>query len=169
MKTLSTLTAAIALIVGAGAANATDVYSGATGGLKDAPVLAGNPFAGFNGSIGAGLAYLGDSSGRQTDFRGDTRAGYNFVSRDGFLVGVYAEGSLIDTQQNNTLWGYGAGLKVGKVLGGMFLGYAWQLWRHYSDALARRTFRFSIWHLSLLFAALLVDHYIGPWLHTVVS
>ncbi len=55
------------------------------------------------------------------------------------------------------------------VLGGMFLGYAWQLWRHYSDALARRTFRFSIWHLSLLFAALLVDHYIGPWLHTVVS
>jgi len=49
------------------------------------------------------------------------------------------------------------------VLGAMFIWYAWQLWREYSDALARKTFRFSIWHLSLLFAALLLDHYIGPW------
>jgi protoheme IX farnesyltransferase len=49
-------------------------------------------------------------------------------------------------------------------LGVGFMSYAWQLWRHYSDALARRTFRFSIWHLSLLFLALLVDHYLGPWL-----
>jgi len=30
----------------------------------------------------------------------------------------------------------------------------------YSDALARRTFRFSIAYLSALFAALLVDHYL---------
>ena len=50
------------------------------------------------------------------------------------------------------------------VLGGMFIAYGWQLWRDYSDALARRTFRFSIWHLSLLFAALLLDHYLMPWL-----
>ena len=50
------------------------------------------------------------------------------------------------------------------VLGAMFIWYAWQLWRDYSDALARKTFRFSIWHLSLLFAALLLDHYLGPWL-----
>jgi protoheme IX farnesyltransferase len=55
------------------------------------------------------------------------------------------------------------------VLGALFLGYAWMLWRHYSDTLARKTFRFSIWHLSLLFAALLVDHYLEPWLHTVVA
>jgi heme o synthase len=48
------------------------------------------------------------------------------------------------------------------VLGAMFSGYAWRLFRSYSDALARRTFRFSIVHLSLLFAALLVDHYLGP-------
>ena len=48
------------------------------------------------------------------------------------------------------------------VLGVMFCGYGWRLWRGYSDALARRTFRFSILHLSLLFAALLVDHYLGP-------
>jgi protoheme IX farnesyltransferase len=50
------------------------------------------------------------------------------------------------------------------VLGAMFTGYAWRLWRNYSDALARRTFRFSIVHLTLLFAALLVDHYLWPLL-----
>jgi protoheme IX farnesyltransferase len=44
-------------------------------------------------------------------------------------------------------------------LGGVFLGYAWRLWRGYSDALARATFRYSILYLALLFAALLVDHY----------
>jgi protoheme IX farnesyltransferase len=49
-------------------------------------------------------------------------------------------------------------------LGGAFIGHAWRLWRGYSDALARRTFRFSIWHLSLLFAALLLDHYLQPWI-----
>ena len=48
------------------------------------------------------------------------------------------------------------------VLGVMFSGYAWRLWRGYSDALARKTFRFSIVHLTLLFAALLVDHYLWP-------
>jgi protoheme IX farnesyltransferase len=55
------------------------------------------------------------------------------------------------------------------VLGAWFIVLAWQLWRQYSDALARRTFRFSIWHLSLLFAALLLDHYLSPWLSRVVA
>ena len=41
-----------------------------------------------------------------------------------------------------------------------FIGYAFALWRNYSDALARKTFRFSLIHLSLLFLALLVDHYL---------
>jgi len=41
-----------------------------------------------------------------------------------------------------------------------FCLYAYWLWLDYSDALARRTFRFSLYHLSLLFAALLVDHYV---------
>ncbi len=41
-----------------------------------------------------------------------------------------------------------------------FSWYGWKLWRVYSDALARKTFRFSLIHLSLLFAALLVDHYL---------
>ena len=49
------------------------------------------------------------------------------------------------------------------LLGGGFVAYGWLLWRDYSDALARKTFRFSIWHLSLLFLALLVDHYLMPW------
>ena len=46
------------------------------------------------------------------------------------------------------------------VLGLLFCAYAFRLWRHYSDQLARKTFRFSILYLSLLFAALLIDHYV---------
>ena len=42
----------------------------------------------------------------------------------------------------------------------MFILYAWQIWRNYSDRMAQKTFRFSILYLSLLFAALLVDHYL---------
>ena len=49
------------------------------------------------------------------------------------------------------------------ILGAWFILYGFRLWRDYSDALARETFRFSILHLSLLFAALLVDHYLLPW------
>jgi protoheme IX farnesyltransferase len=45
------------------------------------------------------------------------------------------------------------------VLGGVFVGYAWQIWRHYSDAVARQTFKWSIWYLALLFAVMLLDHY----------
>ncbi len=41
-----------------------------------------------------------------------------------------------------------------------FTLYGFWLWREYSDELARKTFRFSLIHLSALFAALLVDHYI---------
>jgi protoheme IX farnesyltransferase len=55
-------------------------------------------------------------------------------------------------------------LAAAVVLGAWFIAYALRLWRSYSDALARRTFRFSILHLSLLFAALLLDHYVSPWL-----
>jgi protoheme IX farnesyltransferase len=49
-------------------------------------------------------------------------------------------------------------------LGAVFIARAYRLWREYSDALARNTFRYSILYLSLLFAALLVDHYLNPWL-----
>ena len=41
-----------------------------------------------------------------------------------------------------------------------FIARAWRLWRDYSDARAQGTFRYSIVYLSLLFAALLVDHYL---------
>ncbi len=41
-----------------------------------------------------------------------------------------------------------------------FCLYGYWLWRAYSDELARKTFRFSLIHLSALFAALLVDHYV---------
>ncbi|MBS3910228.1 MAG: heme o synthase [Hydrogenophaga sp.] len=51
-------------------------------------------------------------------------------------------------------------LAVAVALSVGFTGYAYVLWRDYSDALARKTFRFSLIHLSLLFAALLIDHYL---------
>jgi protoheme IX farnesyltransferase len=51
-------------------------------------------------------------------------------------------------------------LAAALVLGFGFSLYGFRLWRSYSDELARRTFRFSLIHLSLLFAALLVDHYL---------
>ena len=51
-------------------------------------------------------------------------------------------------------------LAAAVVLGVGFCVYAWRLWRDYSDELARRTFRFSLIHLSALFAALLLDHYL---------
>ena len=44
-------------------------------------------------------------------------------------------------------------------LGGVFLLYAVQLYRDYSDALARATFKYSIYYLAALFSALLIDHY----------
>jgi len=49
-------------------------------------------------------------------------------------------------------------LAVAIVLDGIFLAHAWVIWRNYSDLAARKTFRWSIIYLALLFAALLVDH-----------
>ena len=45
------------------------------------------------------------------------------------------------------------------LLGGRFIRYGWRLYRQYSDALAKETFRYSIWYLSALFAIMLADHY----------
>lgn len=69
--------------------------------------------------------------------------------------------TLLPFVQGMSGWLY---LAAAIVLGGRFIHYAVRLRREYSEALARETFRFSIWHLSLLFAALLVDHYLRPWL-----
>ena len=49
------------------------------------------------------------------------------------------------------------------IFNGIFMAYVIGLYRKYSDDLAKRTFRYSIIYLTLLFAALLVDHY---WLIT---
>jgi protoheme IX farnesyltransferase len=51
-------------------------------------------------------------------------------------------------------------LAVAVVLSIGFCSYAWRLRANYSDELARATFRFSLIHLSVLFAALLIDHYV---------
>jgi protoheme IX farnesyltransferase len=44
-------------------------------------------------------------------------------------------------------------------LGAVFLYYAIRIYTDYSDRLAQTTFRYSILYLTLLFAALLLDHY----------
>jgi heme o synthase len=51
-------------------------------------------------------------------------------------------------------------LAAALVLGGLFIAYALRIYLAYSDALAQKTFRYSIAYLALLFAALLVDHYL---------
>ncbi len=51
-------------------------------------------------------------------------------------------------------------LAAAAVLDVIFLRYAWQIYRHYTDQIARKTFAYSIIYLSLLFAALLIDHYL---------
>jgi protoheme IX farnesyltransferase len=46
------------------------------------------------------------------------------------------------------------------VLGTLFIAYALRIYLAYSDALAQKTFRYSIAYLAFLFSALLVDHYL---------
>jgi protoheme IX farnesyltransferase len=65
-------------------------------------------------------------------------------------------GSLLPFVYGMSGWIY---LVSAVALGLAFFGYALRLWLNYSDELARQTFRFSIIHLMLMFAALLVDHY----------
>jgi len=50
-------------------------------------------------------------------------------------------------------------LAAAVVLGGIFIAYSVRLYVRYSDGLARRTFRYSIAYLALVFAVLLIDHY----------
>lgn len=74
---------------------------------------------------------------------------------------VLFAGTLLPFVQGMSGWIY---LVSAIILGLAFMVYGFRLWRDYSDVLARQTFRFSILHLSLLFAALLLDHYLSPWL-----
>ena len=51
-------------------------------------------------------------------------------------------------------------LAAAVVLNAVFLRYSWRIYKHYTDQIARKAFAWSIIYLSLLFAALLVDHYV---------
>ena len=51
-------------------------------------------------------------------------------------------------------------LASASILGIIYLRYAWRLYKHYSDLIARQAFTYSIIYLSVLFVALLVDHYL---------
>jgi protoheme IX farnesyltransferase len=55
-------------------------------------------------------------------------------------------------------------LAAAVLLNARFLWHTFRLWRDYSDARAHRTFRYSIFYLTALFAALLADHYLRPLL-----
>lgn len=52
-------------------------------------------------------------------------------------------------------------LSAALALGLRFIFLAHQLYKDYSDALARKLFRYSIVYLALLFAALLLDHWLN--------
>jgi heme o synthase len=69
---------------------------------------------------------------------------------------MLAASTLLPVAVRMASWFYLASVLI---LNGVFIYYAIKLYRHYSDALARRTFNFSILYLALLFAALLIDHY----------
>lgn len=45
------------------------------------------------------------------------------------------------------------------ILNAGFIYYAWRLYRNYSDALAKKTFVYSIRYLTWLFTLVLIDHY----------
>ena len=51
-------------------------------------------------------------------------------------------------------------LIISIVMNSIFMVYAVRLYRRYSDALAKSTFKFSIIYLMIIFAALLIDHYL---------
>jgi len=71
---------------------------------------------------------------------------------------MLAGASLIPVSLGMSGWFY---LVAVSLLDLVFLGYAIALWRSYSDALARSTFRYSILYLTLLFVALFADRLIA--------
>jgi protoheme IX farnesyltransferase len=71
---------------------------------------------------------------------------------------ILAAASLMPFAYGMSGWLY---LVAAAVLAGVFIAYAVRIYVDYSDALARRTFRYSIVYLAALFAALLVDHHLA--------
>jgi protoheme IX farnesyltransferase len=50
------------------------------------------------------------------------------------------------------------------ILGAGFLWHAWKLLNPPDEFFALRTFKYSVWYLMALFAFLLIDHWLMPWL-----
>jgi len=66
--------------------------------------------------------------------------------------------SLLPYAVRMSAWPY---LVAAVTLGLVYIGYAVRIYVAYSDRLARSCFRYSIVYLAVLFAALLVDHYLA--------
>ena len=77
------------------------------------------------------------------------------MTREGQNRRLFARLALVALGMSGWLY-----LAAALVLGGVFVAYAVRIYRAYSDALAQKTFRYSILYLALLFASLLVDHYL---------
>jgi protoheme IX farnesyltransferase len=71
---------------------------------------------------------------------------------------ILAAASLMPFAYGMSGWLY---LAAAAALDGIFIAYAVRVYVDYSDALARRTFRYSIVYLAALFAALLIDHHLA--------
>jgi protoheme IX farnesyltransferase len=69
---------------------------------------------------------------------------------------ILVAASLLPFAYGMSRWIY---LAAALALDAVFVAYALRIYLRYSDALARAAFRYSILYLSLLFAALLIDHY----------
>jgi iron complex transport system permease protein len=116
-----------------------------------------SPLASFAGSLVAVAVVYLLASGRQRGLSTDVLllAG---VTMNAFFSALILFGvSLLPFAIRMSGWLY---LGAALVLGGGFIAYAVRIHLAYSDALARRTFRYSIFYLAALFAALLVDHHL---------
>ena len=69
--------------------------------------------------------------------------------------------TLVPAIVHMTSWFY---LASAIILDSIYLAYSWLVWHRYSDDIAKKSFRWSILYLSLLFAALLIDHYFQVYL-----
>ena len=84
--------------------------------------------------------------------------GIEFTCRQSLIyVGLLTCASILPYAIGMSGMGY---LIAALVLDAVFAAYTFRLWRNYSDDLARRTFRWSIIYLTLIFAALVADHFL---------
>lgn len=84
--------------------------------------------------------------------------GMEYTARTIFIytLGLFVV-SILPVALGMSSWLY---LIAASLLGAIFCIYAYGLWKNYSDQLARKTFRWSLWHLAGIFGAMLLDHYV---------